>query len=314
MKVPHINADSIEQLTNILAGFVSFTAKYLSDDVLEQLKGLQACETSALAQANYTAMLDNVRMAEEQDKPICQDTGLVQFYIQAGTAFPYLSELENCLKDAVIRATVSAPLRPNVIQCFDEENTGNNTGTHIPWIDWELVPGSDKIRLFVYLAGGGCSLPGFAKVFTPLDAYETALNAVFDQLVSLGVNACPPLLVGLGFGGQADAAAKLSKKALFRFIGERNSNPRIAGLEEQLEEALNNIGIGPGGFTGNKSVLAVHIEQAGRHIASLAAALSIGCWVHRRSLIEIQSNLNYQILSHKRLGTIQLHTERQNND
>ena len=306
MVLPHIKAGSIERLTNILAGLVSFTAKYLSDDVLNRLRELQAKETSSMAQANYNAMLHNVQMAEELDRPICQDTGLVQFYIQAGTAFPYLAELESCLKDAVIRATLSAPLRPNVVQCFDEENTGNNTGTHIPWIDWELIPGSDKIGLFVYLAGGGCSLPGFARVFTPLDGYKEALKVVFDQLVSLGVNACPPLLVGIGFGGQADAAAKLSKKALFRFIGERNSNPKISELEEQLEGALDNIGIGPGGFTGNNSVLGVHIEQAGRHIASLAAALSIGCWVHRRSLIEIQSDLSYQILSHKRFGAIQL--------
>ena len=310
--LPDIKA--ADKLSSILAGLVSLTAKYLSDDVLNRLKELQARETSALAQANYSAMLNNVRMAEDLNRPICQDTGLVQFYIQAGTAFPYLAELENCLKDAVIQATVSAPLRPNVVQCFDEENTGNNIGTHIPWIDWELVPGLDKIRVFVYLAGGGCSLPGFARVFTPLDAYREAIKAVFDQLVSLGVNACPPLLVGIGFGGQADAAAKLSKKALFRFIGERNSNPKIAELEEQLEGSLDNIGIGPGGFTGNTSVLAVHIEQAGRHIASLAAALSIGCWVHRRSLIDIQSDLSYQILSHKRLGAIQLCTGKQYHD
>jgi len=227
---------------------------------------------------------------------------VVQFFIQAGTAFPYLADLEACLGEGVRRATRSVPLRPNVVEYFDEKNTGDNTGTHIPWIDWELVPGSDRVRLFAYLAGGGCSLPGFSRVFMPLEGYEGAIKAIIDQIVCYGVNACPPLLVGIGFAGQADAAAKLSKRALYRTIGERNKHPKGAELEERLETALNSIGIGPGGFPGNYSVLAVHIEQAGRHTAAFAAALSVGCWAHRRSLVEIGPDLSYEILSHKRLN------------
>jgi len=293
-----------EQLAEIIARFLSFSAIYLSDDVIARLTELKAVETGSTGSRIYDAMFENLAMAEKMGKPCCQDTGIVQFFVRAGTAFPYLAELEHCLREGVVRATASTPLRPNVVECFDEVNTGNNTGTRIPWIDWEMIPGSDKLQLYAYLAGGGCSLPGFAQVFTPLEGYEEAIKAVFDRVINYGVNSCPPLLVGIGFAGQADVAAKLSKKALLRTIGERNSNPKAAELEERLEKALNSIGIGPGGLSGNSSVLAVHIEQAGRHIAALAAALSVGCWVHRRSLIEIRPDLSYEVISHKRINQL----------
>ena len=301
----------MERLTGIIADFLDLSAKYLSDDVLVRLKELRSLENAAprngentLAEQIYDAMFANIEEAEKLGRPCCQDTGVIQFFVEAGTAFPHLAELENCLREAVIRATVSVPLRPNVVECFEEKNTGNNTGKRIPWIDWEIIPNSDRIRLYVYLAGGGCSLPGFARVFMPLEGYKGAIEAVFGQIVNLGVNACPPLLVGIGFAGQADTAAKLSKKALLRFIGTRNDNPRAAELEERLLTALNSIGMGPAGFQGNNSIMAVHIEEAGRHIASVAAALSTGCWAHRRALVEIGPDLNYEILSHKRLGSL----------
>jgi L(+)-tartrate dehydratase alpha subunit len=301
-----------EKLSAIAHKLLSVSALYLSDDVYARLKALAAAEAStagatagqgsSTAGRLYQAMFDNLEMAEKQQKPCCQDTGVVQFLVQAGTAFPYLAELEESLKEGVRRATISVPLRPNVVECFDEKNTGDNTGTKIPWIDWELVPGSDRVKLYAYLAGGGCSLPGFSRVFMPLEGYEAAIKAIIDQIVAYGANACPPLLVGIGFAGQADTAAKLSKRALYRTIGQRNANPKGAELEKSLETALNSIGIGPGGFPGHNSVLAVHIEQAGRHTATLAAALSVGCWAHRRSLVEIHPDLGYEILSHKRLG------------
>jgi len=297
--IPQANTvGPIETLSVITEGLIAVSARYLSDDVFARLQKLRAGETGAMGRRIYGAMFENLEMAEKLQKPCCQDTGVVQFLVQAGTSFPYLAELEESLRNGVIRATASVPLRPNVVECFDEKNTGDNTGTRIPWIDWELVPGWDRLRLYVYLAGGGCSLPGFSRVFMPLEGYEAAIKAIIDQVASYGVNSCPPLLVGIGFAGQADTAAKLSKKALFRCIGERNSNPKAAELEERLETALNSIGIGPGGFPGSSSVMAVHVEQAGRHTATLAASLSTGCWAHRRALVEIRPDLSCELLSH----------------
>ena len=299
--------DPAERLAAIVSRLLDLCAKSLSDDVFTRLKEMQELANTGPENGEdeterriYDAMFTNLEMAARLNRPCCQDTGVIQFFVEAGTSFPYLAELSLCLREAVIRSTASVPLRPNVVDIFDEKNTGDNTGRHIPWIDWELIPNSDSIRLYVYMAGGGCSLPGFARVFAPIGGCEKALKAIIDQIVSLGPNACPPLLVGIGLAGQADTAAKLSKKALLRFIGTRNSNPKAAELEEKLLLSLNSIGMGPAGFSGRNSIMAVHIEDAGRHTAALAAALSVGCWAHRRALMEINADLSCEILSHKR--------------
>ena len=185
------------------------------------------------------------------------------------------------------------------VEVFDEKNTGDNTGTRIPWIDWEVVPNSDEVTIYMYMAGGGCSLPGTAKVLMPLEGYEGIVKFVFDQITSYGINACPPLLVGIGIAGSVEVAAKLSKKALLRPIGSHNTNSRGADLEKRIEDGLNAIALGPGGLTGKNSVMGVHIEQAGRHPATLAVGLSTGCWAHRRAKIKIDADLNYTMLSHK---------------
>ena len=110
----------------------------------------------------------------------------------------------------------------------------------------------------MYMAGGGCSLPGTAKVLMPLEGYEGIVEFVFDQITSYGVNACPPLLIGIGIAGSVEVAAKLSKKALLRPIGSRNANHRGAEMEALIENGLNEIGIGPGGISGKNSVMGVH--------------------------------------------------------
>lgn len=289
-----------EQLIEILSKFTSDASKYLPDDVYARLQEMREEEESPMACEFYDAMFKNMEMAKELDRPICQDTGILQYIIQAGTAFPLLDELEDCLREAARRATQETPLRPNVVEIFADKNTGTNMGTRIPWIDWELIPHSDEVRIYLYMAGGGCSLPGFAKVFPPLEGLDAVRRAVYDQVSTLGVNACPPLLVGIGLAGSMDVAAKLAKKAILRPIGSQNADPEGAKLEEQIEEDLNQIGIGPGGVTGRHSVMGVHIEQAGRHPASLAMGLYVSCWVHRRALIRIKADLSCEVLSHQK--------------
>jgi L(+)-tartrate dehydratase alpha subunit len=293
------DSDAAKRLGGILARFIAFSAKHLPDDVVRRLEELRAEEDSPTAKTIYDAMFKDLEMAASLSRPCCQDTGILQFFARAGTDFPLIGELETCIRNAAAAATGDAPLRPNAVEFFDEKNSGDNTGTRIPWLDWEIVPGSD-LELYLYMAGGGCSLPGFAKTLTPLDGYEGAVKAVFDQVAAYGVNACPPLLVGIGLGASVDTAAKLSKKALLRFIGTRNGNAKGAELEKRLEAALDSMGLGPGGFSGKRSVMAVHIEQAARHTATIAVGLSTGCWAHRRSLIRIDKELNWELLSHKK--------------
>lgn len=288
-----------EQFIDIMAKFTGYASKHLPDDVVKRLIELRAEENTDMAKIFYDAMFIDLKMARELNRPCCQDTGVIQYFVQVGSDFPLISEIEECLREAVIKATIDAPLRHNVVEVFDEKNTGNNVGTRIPWIDWEIVPHSSEVKIYMYMAGGGCSLPGSAKVLMPLEGYEGIVKFVFDQITSYGINACPPLLVGIGIAGSVEVAAKLSKKALLRPIGTHNNNIRGAELEKMIEKGLNDIGIGPGGVTGVNSVMGVHIEQAGRHPATLAVGISTGCWAHRRALIKINSDLEYEMLSHK---------------
>lgn len=289
----------VNKLKDLLSAFICYSSSHLPDDVDKRLREMQAIENEGFAATIYDAMFENMTKADALKRPSCQDTGIIQFFVKVGTKFPYIDELEEVLVEAVKKATNEAPLRHNAVEVFDEKNTGTNIGTRVPWIDWELVPNNDSIEVYLYMAGGGCSLPGFAKVLMPLEGYGGIVKAVFDQMTSYGVNACPPCLVGIGIAGSAEVAAKLSKKALLREVGSHNPNPRARMMEEEMEKGLNEIGLGPGGLRGKMSVMGVNIEQASRHPATLAVGLSTACWAHRRAHILINSDLSYDFLSSK---------------
>nr|WP_321396498.1 L(+)-tartrate dehydratase subunit alpha [uncultured Desulfobacter sp.] len=288
-----------QHFIDVMAKFTGYAGKHLPDDVIAKLKELRTQEDTPMAKLIYDAMFDDLDMAHKLDRPACQDTGVIQYFVQVGSKFPMIDEIESCLVEAVKKATIESPLRHNCVEIFDEKNTGNNVGTRIPWIDWEVVPNNDEVKIYMYMAGGGCSLPGTAKVLMPLEGYDGAVKFIFDQITSYGINACPPLLVGIGIAGSVEVAAKLSKKALLRPIGTQNPNARGAELEKMIEKGLNDIQIGPGGLTGKNSVMGVNIEQAGRHPATIAVGLSTGCWAHRRALIKFDSSLEYEVISHK---------------
>ncbi len=288
----------IQKFTEIVAKFLGVVAKILPDDVTARLHTLSDRETKPMAKALYTCMFDNLDAAKNLNRPACQDTGVIQFFIRAGAKFPYLSEVENALVEATKIATDNVPLRHNAVETFTEKNTGTNIGKKAPWIEWEIVQG-DSLEMDVYMAGGGCSLPGRAQVLMPSAGYETIVSYVLDTIVNLGINACPPLVVGVGVGTCVSSASKLSKKAAMRKVGTRCENEKAAELEVRLEKALNDIGLGPQGIGGDSTVLCVNIENAARHPSTLAVGVSVGCWAHRRGTIRINSDLSYELLSHK---------------
>ena len=203
------------------------------------------------------------------------------------------------LEAAVEEATRASPLRHNVVETFVEKNTGTNTGTRAPWLDWEIVADDDGVTIDVYMAGGGCTLPGSATVLMPGQGYEGVADFVFDVICSRGVNACPPLLVGVGVSTAVETAARLSKKALMRPVGSHHPDADAARMETLLEDGLNELGIGPQGLTGSASVMGVHIESSARHPSTIGVAVSTGCWAHRRGRIRVNADLSYEILSHQ---------------
>jgi len=292
------DSDAISRLTEVMGRFTTYFGKHLPDDVLKKLGELRAEQTSPLSKIVYDTMFEDLTLANKLDVPACQDTGVIQYFIECGAHFPYLGDLESVLTEATRFATRTAPLRHNAVQIFDEKNTGDNTGHRIPWLDWDIVEG-DGCTIHAYMAGGGCSLPGTAKVLMPVEGYEGIIRFVFDTICERGINACPPLLVGIGIAGSVEVAARLSKKALMREIGTHNTNPKGAEFEQLIEEGLNKIDIGPQGLTGTKSVMGVNVEHAARHPSCLAVGVSTGCWAHRRATIRFASDLSYELLSYK---------------
>lgn len=291
--------EMVTKMTDSMSKFVALVGKKLPDDVEQKLAYLRTKETSPLAKTIYDSMFINQKLAMDLDRPCCQDTGVLQFWVKCGTRFPLMGELEALLKEAVVEATVEAPLRHNSVETFDEFNTGKNVGKGTPTVFWEIVPDRDDAEFYVYMAGGGCTLPGKAMVLMPGAGYEGVAQFVLDVMTSYGPNACPPLLVGVGVATSVETAALLSKKALMRPLGSHNGNERAAQMEKLLEDGINSIGLGPQGMSGNYSVMGVHVENTARHPSVIGVAVNTGCWSHRRGHIVFDKDMNYSILSHK---------------
>ena len=292
------NENGVKVLTDMVADFVAHIGKKLPDDVVAKLEELGSQETAALPKALYETMTKNQKLAVELNRPSCQDTGVLQFWLKCGTNFPYINELEGLLKEAVVQATFAAPLRHNSVETFDEYNTKKNVGKGTPTVWWDIVPNSDKCEIYAYMAGGGCTLPGKAMVLMPGAGYEGITDFVLDQMTSYGLNACPPLLVGVGVGTSIETAALNSKKALMRPIGSHNENANAAKMERLLEDGINAIGLGPQGMGGKNSVMGVNIENTARHPSTIGVAVNVGCWSHRRGHIVVNPDLTVTCDTH----------------
>lgn len=290
--------NAVIRMTDIMADFIGHTAKYLPDDVLAKLHELREKEDNPLALEIYDLMFHNLDLAAQLNRPSCQDTGVLQFWIRCGTGFPLMEELKDVLVQAVIKATTEAPLRHNSVETFDEFNTGNNTGTGVPAIVWDIAPGWDGCEIYTYMAGGGCSLPGHSMVLMPGQGYEGAVDFVMERMTSYGLNACPPLLVGVGIGATSEIAAMNAKHALLRPVGSHNPNGKAAAMEKLLEDGINAIGFGPQGMGGKYSVMGVNIVNTARHPATLGVAVTVACWSHRRGHIVFDKDLNYTTDTH----------------
>jgi len=288
-----------EQFITTIEKFIGLAVVRLSDDVMARLEEMRKNEDSSLQKAIYDSYFENLEMARNLNKPCCQDTGLLQFYIRTSASFSHLEITREVITEAVRRATKSVPLRPNAVSFFDDKNSGDNTGERTPWIDWEIVPDSSEMEITLYFSGAGCSLPAQAKVFKPSDGLEAIIPFVFDVVYGAGINACPPLLVGIGLGHNIENAAVLSKKACIRLLGTKHPHPKGAELEKRITDGLNSLGMGAQGLRGNQAVMGVHIESSARHTATIACAVNVSCYTLRRGIIRLKNDLSYELPTFK---------------
>jgi len=260
----------------------------LPSDVADALRRARDLE-DPLGRKQLDAILENIEIARRERLPICQDTGVQTFYIRVGTGFPFFDRLSGWIEEAVRRATDDVPLRPNTVDLFDDRNTGDNTGREIPAITWELVPGSG-CRIDCLPKGGGSENCSALRMLSPAEGIAGIKRFVVDHVASCGGRPCPPGILGVGIGGGADIAMKLAKRSLLRPVGQPNVEPRVAQLEQELLGLVNDTGVGPMGLGGRITALAVHIETADRHPASLPVGLVYQCWAHRRATITIDAS------------------------
>jgi fumarate hydratase subunit alpha len=270
----------------------------LPQDVEKRLLASLNKESNPTARNQLEAILENVRLARANSIPICQDTGIPIFYVNVGSEFPLLGSLESILIESTKRATKEIPLRPNTVDPIVHKNPGDNTGAHMPWINWTLAKGTD-LQITVFPKGGGSENVCRLGMLTPGKGILGMKQFVIDSVIDAGANPCPPTIVGVGIGGGADICLKLAKETLLRTMGERNPNPEIAKLEEELLAAVNRTGIGPMGLGGDTTALDVHVEVAMRHPASYPVGLAFQCWAARRASATITGKGEIRITSHK---------------
>jgi fumarate hydratase subunit alpha len=267
-------------------------------DVKQSLRRAYHEEENAVGKAQLKTILDNVELAEKTRAPMCQDTGAVIFYVNAGSHVEGLDKVEDALRNATVKATKEIPLRPNAVDPFTQKNTGDNTGRFIPYIHWEIVPG-DTLEITVMPKGGGSENVSALGMLSPSQGIKELKKFVVDTVINAGAKPCPPTILGVAVGGGADIAMKLAKATLLKPLNQPNPNPELAKLEQELREAVNSTGIGPMGLGGKTTVLDVKVDYAHRHPASYPVAVVVQCWAARRASARIHSDGKVEYLTHK---------------
>jgi fumarate hydratase subunit alpha len=285
-------------LETVAAKLLQLAVTELPLDVKAALQRAYQEEENEVGQAQLKAILDNVKLAEKTGAPMCQDTGVVIFYVKAGSQVQGLDKIEEVLRKATAKATKEIPLRPNAVNPFTQKNTGDNTGRHIPYVHWSIVPG-DTLEITVLPKGGGSENVSALGMLSPSQGAKALKKFVVDTVINAGAKPCPPTILGVAVGGGADIAMKLAKEALLKPLNQPNPDPELAKLEQELRQAANSTGIGPMGLGGKTTVLDVKVDYAHRHPASYPVAVVVQCWAARRASARISSDGKVEYLSHK---------------
>ena len=251
---------------------------HLPADVQSRIAECRAQEPWPGAQGILDRIIENYKIANENEVPICQDTGLACVFVEIGQDVHVEGDLAEAINEGVRQGYTDGYLRKSVVRDpIDRVNTRDNTPA---MIYYDIVPG-DKLRITVAPKGAGSENMSQIKMLKPSDGIEGVKEFVLKVVEDAGPNPCPPIVVGVGVGGTFDKAAFLAKKALVRNIDVRNTDPFWADLERELLEKINAKGIGPQGLGGKTTALAVNIEKFATHIASLPVAVNINCHVTR---------------------------------
>ena len=258
---------------------------YLSKDMDKALKDATASEKSELGKKILNQLQENLKIADEEMIPICQDTGMAVIFLEVGQDVHFEGmAIEDAVNEGVRQGYTEGYLRKSVVgDPIIRENTKDNTPAVI---HYSIVPGN-KVK--ITLAPKGFGSENMSRVFMlkPADGIEGVKNAILTAVKDAGPNACPPMVVGVGIGGTFEKCAILAKKALTRPVGEHSAIPYVKELEGEMLEKINRLGIGPGGLGGTTTALAVNVNTYATHIAGLPVAVNICCHVNRHVVREV---------------------------
>lgn len=256
----------------------------IPNNILDALRKAVNDEQSPLGKEVINKIIENDELARNKHLPICQDTGVVVCFLEVGYDVHFDGDIYEAINEGVANAYIKGYLRKSVVKHpLDRVNTKNNTPaiTHI-----KLVPG-DKVKIHVAPKGGGSENMSLVKMLIPADGVEGIKKLVLDTVFNGGGKPCPPIIVGLGIGGNLEKSALLAKEALMREIDDENNDPILANLEKELLDDINKLGVGPMGFGGKVTCLAVKINAYPCHIASLPVAINIQCHASRHKSCEM---------------------------
>lgn len=258
----------------------------LPKDVEEKLRKGHEEEVSAFGKYSMQQVMDNVKIAREENVAICQDTGLAVIFMEIGQEVSLVGgDLAEAVDEGVRQGYDQGYLRKSAVDdpIFERKNTGDNTPA-ILYTD--IVPG-DKVKITVVPKGGGAENMSQMKMLKPAEGVEGVKNFVIESVVNAGGNPCPPVVVGVGVGGTIEKTALLAKRALMREAGQPNPNPLYAKLEAEILEEINKSGVGPQGLGGRFTAFAVHIDYFPAHIASMPVVVNLNCHAarHKEAII-----------------------------
>ena len=269
---------SAQQITEVVKRLCIEANCHLSQDMKTCIRQFHAQEPWPQAKEILERIIENFEIADAQDQPVCQDTGVACVFLEIGQDVHIQGDLTDAVNEGVRQGYGEGYLRKSVVRDpLDRVNTGDNTPA---MLYTELVPG-EQIRITVAPKGFGSENMSRIAMLRPSDGVQGVKDFVIKTVEEAGPNPCPPIVIGVGIGGTFDKAAYLAKKALLRSVDVRNPKPFYENLERELLDAVNALGIGPQGFGGMTTALAVNIEEYPTHIAGLPVAVNINCHVTR---------------------------------
>lgn len=251
----------------------------LSEDVIEAIQKARDNESSPVAREQLNAILKNIDIASRNEVPICQDTGILIFFVEIGRELVIDFNLDAAISEGVRKATKSIPLRPNAVDPLTRTNSKDNTGDGIPDINYSFCDGN-KLKITVAPKGAGSENMSAIKMLNPTETKQIR-NFVLETVLNAGGKPCPPIVIGIGIGGSFDKAARLAKASLLEDMNEMDE------FEISILNDVNSLGIGPMGLGGDTTALAVHMKKAHCHTASLPVAVNIQCWANRHASVTL---------------------------